>query len=185
MDAGRLGLGGRAAQRAAARPLLRRAGGCAAVREIRSGSGVRADGEDAGAQRLHPADRAAHAADGADIRRALPARAAHGRLRRRSRSVRETYEWGRSELGLTINEFYGQTECNLVLCVLRRDRRFKAAAPSASRLPGHAVAIIDAEGRRASPARPGRSRCKRPDPVMFLDYWEKPDATRENSSATG
>ena len=27
----------------------------------------------------------------------------------------ETLEWGRSALGLTINEFYGQTECNLVL----------------------------------------------------------------------
>jgi len=27
----------------------------------------------------------------------------------------ETYEWGKSALGLVINEFYGQTECNLVL----------------------------------------------------------------------
>ena len=27
----------------------------------------------------------------------------------------ETYEWGREAFGLTINEFYGQTECNLVL----------------------------------------------------------------------
>src|SRR5207302_11247644 len=27
----------------------------------------------------------------------------------------EIYEWGKIELGLTINEFYGQTECNLVL----------------------------------------------------------------------
>jgi acetyl-CoA synthetase len=27
----------------------------------------------------------------------------------------ETFAWGREALGLTINEFYGQTECNLVL----------------------------------------------------------------------
>ena len=27
----------------------------------------------------------------------------------------ETYDWGRAAFGLTINEFYGQTECNLVL----------------------------------------------------------------------
>src|SRR5262249_21815799 len=27
----------------------------------------------------------------------------------------ETYEWGKSALGVTINEFYGQTECNLVV----------------------------------------------------------------------
>ena len=27
----------------------------------------------------------------------------------------ETFEWGKAALGLTINEFYGQTECNLVV----------------------------------------------------------------------
>jgi acetyl-CoA synthetase len=27
----------------------------------------------------------------------------------------ETYEWGKSAFGLVINEFYGQTECNIVL----------------------------------------------------------------------
>ena len=27
----------------------------------------------------------------------------------------ELYDWGRAALGLTINEFYGQTECNVVL----------------------------------------------------------------------
>ena len=38
----------------------------------------------------------------------------------------ETYEWGKSVFGLTINEFYGQTECNIVLVCLRRDRRVEA-----------------------------------------------------------
>ncbi|MGO8655360.1 AMP-binding protein, partial [Rhizobium ruizarguesonis] len=28
---------------------------------------------------------------------------------------RETYEWARHTLGITVNEFYGQTECNFVL----------------------------------------------------------------------
>ncbi len=28
---------------------------------------------------------------------------------------RETYEWARQTLGVTVNEFYGQTECNFVL----------------------------------------------------------------------
>ena len=27
----------------------------------------------------------------------------------------ETFEWGKAALGLAINEFYGQTECNLVV----------------------------------------------------------------------
>ena len=62
LDAGRLGLGRRPARLPAAEPASRRAGGGAQVREIRSRGGLRAAGEGAGAQRLHPADRAAHAA---------------------------------------------------------------------------------------------------------------------------
>ena len=27
----------------------------------------------------------------------------------------ETFEWGKAALGVSINEFYGQTECNLVV----------------------------------------------------------------------
>ena len=65
LDAGGLGLGRRPAQRAAAGPALRRAGGGRALREVRSRGGVRADGEDGRAQFLHPADGAAHAALGA------------------------------------------------------------------------------------------------------------------------
>ena len=62
LDAGRLGLGRRPARLPAAEPASRRAGGGAPVREVRSRGGLRAAGEGAGAQRLHPADRAAHAA---------------------------------------------------------------------------------------------------------------------------
>ncbi len=28
---------------------------------------------------------------------------------------RETYDWAKRTLGITVNEFYGQTECNIVL----------------------------------------------------------------------
>ena len=47
-------------------------------------------------------------------------------------------------------------------------------------VPGHTVAVIDA-GRHAGAGGRGwdRSRCKRPNPVMFLEYWDKPEATRE------
>ncbi len=39
----------------------------------------------------------------------------------------EALDWGKAAFGLTINEFYGQTECNLVLGVLRGDSaRFEA-----------------------------------------------------------
>ena len=90
----------------------------------------------------------------------------------------ETYEWGKSALGIAINEFYGQTECNLVLA--------SCAAIDVSRpgsigraVPGHSVAVIGPDGSQCAPGELGQIAIKRPDPVMFLQYWGKPDATRE------
>src|SRR5690606_7561935 len=89
---------------------------------------------------------------------------------------KETYDWAKAELGLTINEFYGQTECNLVLS--------SCAAIGVSRggaigkpVPGHTVAVIDAEGRRVKTGEAGQIAVLRPDPVMFLAYWQNPEAT--------
>ena len=65
LDAGRLGVGGRPARLPAAEPASRRRRGGAQVREVRSGGGLRAARPHRRAQRLHPADRAAHAALGA------------------------------------------------------------------------------------------------------------------------
>jgi acetyl-CoA synthetase len=91
---------------------------------------------------------------------------------------RETYDWAKAELGITINEFYGQTECNLVLS--------SCAAIGVSRggaigkpVPGHEVAIIDAEGRILPPGEAGQIAVRRPDPVMFLEYWQNPEATEK------
>ena len=79
---------------------------------------------------------------------------------------------------LTINEFYGQTECNLVLA--------SCAAIGVSRpgaigkpVPGHTVAVIRPDGSQCAAGELGQIAIKRPDPVMFLEYWGKPDATRE------
>ena len=90
----------------------------------------------------------------------------------------ETYEWGKAALGLTINEFYGQTECNLVLA--------SCAAIGVSRpgaigkpVPGHTVAVIRDDGSVCASGEQGQIAVKRPDPVMFLEYWGRPDATRE------
>ena len=90
----------------------------------------------------------------------------------------ETYEWGKSAFGLVINEFYGQTECNIVLSACSA---IGVSKPGAIGKPvaGHAVAIIDAAGNVLKQGEPGQIAVKRPDPVMFLEYWGKPEATRD------
>ena len=90
----------------------------------------------------------------------------------------QTYEWGRSALGLTINEFYGQTECNKVLAACAKIGVSKPGA-SGKPVPGHDVAVIRPDGARCAPGELGQIAVKRPDPVMFLEYWNRPDATRE------
>ena len=89
---------------------------------------------------------------------------------------RETYDWAKSEFGLTINEFYGQTECNLVLssCAALGVSRSGAIGKP---VPGHEVAIIDEAGNRMPAGKSGQIAVKRPDPVMFLEYWQNPQAT--------
>lgn len=90
----------------------------------------------------------------------------------------EVFEWGKSALGLTVNEFYGQTECNQVLGSCHAVGINKPGAIGKP-VPGHRVAIIDAEGRPCQPGVTGQIAMLRPDPVMFLEYWNRPEATRD------
>jgi acetyl-CoA synthetase len=90
----------------------------------------------------------------------------------------ETYEWGRAAFGLTINEFYGQTECNLVLSSCAMIGVSKPGAIGKP-VPGHNVHVIRADGSRADAGELGQIAVKRPDPVMFLEYWGRPEATAQ------
>ncbi|MHB1220059.1 MAG: acyl-CoA synthetase [Alphaproteobacteria bacterium] len=84
--------------------------------------------------------------------------------------------WGRTALGVTINEFYGQTECNLVLgnCAsIMETRPGSMGRP----VPGHIVEVVDESGNVLPPGETGNVAIRRPDPVMFLSYWNKPEAT--------
>ncbi len=90
----------------------------------------------------------------------------------------ETFAWGRETFGLRINEFYGQTECNLVAA--------SAAAIGVSRpgsmgkpVPGHDVRVIREDGSFCEPGEQGQIAVRRPDPVMFLRYWNNEEATRK------
>jgi acetyl-CoA synthetase len=89
----------------------------------------------------------------------------------------ELIGWGREALGVTINEFFGQTEMNLIAgnCgALMPVRPGSFGKP----YPGHTVEVLDGEGRPAPPGEVGELAVRRPDPVMFLEYWNNPDATR-------
>ena len=90
----------------------------------------------------------------------------------------ETFEWGKAALGVSINEFYGQTECNLVVGSCASIGVVRPGAIGKA-IPGHHVAVIDPEGRPVKPGEIGQIAVARPDPVMFLEYWGQPDATRE------
>jgi acetyl-CoA synthetase len=87
----------------------------------------------------------------------------------------ETFAWGREALGLAINEFYGQTECNLVLSSCAAIGVAKPGAIGRA-VPGHQVAVIREDGTVSEPGELGQIAVLRPDPVMFLSYWNKPGA---------
>jgi acetyl-CoA synthetase len=88
----------------------------------------------------------------------------------------ELLDWGRATFELTINEFYGQTECNLVVgnCA-----SLVAVRPGAMGrpIPGHDVRIVDDHGDEVATGETGQVGIRRRDPVMFLGYWNNPAAT--------
>src|SRR5581483_3948204 len=90
----------------------------------------------------------------------------------------ELHEWGRRTFGVTINEFYGQTEANLLVgnCAALMPTRPGSMGRA---IPGHRVEVLDEEGRSVRPGEVGTIAVLAPDPVMFLGYWQNPEATRQ------
>ncbi|WP_417670230.1 acyl-CoA synthetase [Roseibium sp.] len=89
----------------------------------------------------------------------------------------ELIAWGRKSFGLTINEFYGQTECNMIVssCSKIMEPRPGIMGRPA---PGHDVNVVDANGEIVPNDTLGNIAVRAPDPVMFLEYWNNPDATK-------
>ncbi|GAA0786193.1 AMP-dependent synthetase [Roseibium denhamense] len=90
----------------------------------------------------------------------------------------ELIEWGRRTFGLTINEFYGQTECNMIVSSCHKVMDARPGIMGRP-VPGHNVAIVDDNGTPVADGTLGNIAVERPDPVMFLGYWNNPDATRQ------
>ncbi|UXH79635.1 acyl-CoA synthetase [Roseateles amylovorans] len=92
------------------------------------------------------------------------------------------FQWVRDELGVTVNEMFGQTEINYV--VGNCERLWPARAGSMGRAyPGHRVAVIDEAGQVCPTGTVGEVAVHRRDvhgeldPVFFLGYWNNEPAT--------
>jgi acetyl-CoA synthetase len=92
-------------------------------------------------------------------------------------------EWARAELGVTINEMFGQTEINYVVGNCQAAWPVKPGSIGRP-YPGHRVAVIDGEGNELKSGELGEIAVHRrfrdqADPVFFLEYWKNPQATRD------
>jgi acetyl-CoA synthetase len=103
------------------------------------------------------------------------------------------FDYCRRQLGVTVNEMFGQTEINYVVgnCGQYVDTNGAAHPAWPARpgsmgrpYPGHRIAVIDDDGRECPRGTPGDVAVHRrdvhgqPDPIFFLGYWKNDDATR-------
>jgi len=90
----------------------------------------------------------------------------------------ELLDWGKDVFNLTINEFYGQTEANLVVgnCSVIMNN---LPGSMGKAVPGHTVTVVDDSGQPLPSGTAGEVAIRRPDPVMFLEYWKNPAATAD------
>jgi acetyl-CoA synthetase len=86
----------------------------------------------------------------------------------------EMLAWGRAALGVTINEFYGQTECNMVAssCQAAFDPRPGCIGRPA---PGFDIAVLDEAGQPTKDE--GDIAIAKGAGSMMLGYWNRPEAT--------
>ena len=93
------------------------------------------------------------------------------------------FAYCREQLGVTVNEMFGQTEINYI--VGNCSRLWPAKPGSMGKgYPGHRVAVIDDDGNECPVGVPGDVAVHRldvhgqPDPIFFLGYWKNEAATR-------
>ena len=96
---------------------------------------------------------------------------------------KELHEWANATLGAPINEMFGQTECNLVLGSNASLMPVKPGSLGRA-VPGHIAGIVDDDGQPLPAGTTGNLAFRSPDPVMMLEYWQNPEATR-NKYADG
>ena len=89
----------------------------------------------------------------------------------------ELLDWGRRSLGVTINEFYGQTECNMIVSSANSIGAQRAGVMGWA-VPGHDLSVLNETAEPVVDIE-GDIAVRRGSPVMFLGYWNDPVATAE------
>ncbi|MCH9780668.1 MAG: AMP-binding protein [Alphaproteobacteria bacterium] len=82
--------------------------------------------------------------------------------------------WATDYFGVPVNEFYGQSECNLIIASCHQ-QGIGQAGKLGRAVPTHTLMVIDENNHPVQPGCPGELAIKCPDPVMFLGYLD--DAT--------
>ena len=93
------------------------------------------------------------------------------------------FAYVQQQMGVTVNEMFGQTEINYVVGNCARLWPAKPGSMGKG-YPGHQVGVIDEAGHLCAPGVAGEVAVNRfdvhghPDPVFFLGYWQNDKATR-------
>ncbi len=88
----------------------------------------------------------------------------------------ELYHWGKEVLGVEINEMWGQTEFNYLAGSCSALMKTRPGSLGKA-YPGHRVEAIDEAGNILPPGIVGELAAHTDDPVWFLGYWNKAEAT--------
>ncbi len=90
----------------------------------------------------------------------------------------ELFRWAEDALRVSVNEMWGQTEFNYLVGNCSEIMPVKPGSMGKP-YPGHSIGVIDGEGQPMPIGEPGELAARIDDPVMFLNYWGKEEATRE------
>ncbi len=93
------------------------------------------------------------------------------------------FDYCQRELGVIVNEMFGQTEINYIVgnCAIFWQPK---AGSMGKGYPGHQVKVIDENGHECAVGEPGDVALNRfdvhgqPDPIFFLGYWKNDAATQ-------
>jgi acetyl-CoA synthetase len=97
------------------------------------------------------------------------------------------YDWCDQQLGVKVNEMFGQTEINYVV---GNCNKFWPSKPGSmgKAYPGHQVAVINEASELCKTGEIGEVAVNhldihgKPDPVFFLGYWNNETATKSKTT---